>query len=166
MALTLVPITHAKAKAFIWKHHRHNMPSITAVFCIGLSCSEAGLVGVAMAGLPKARALMDGLTLEVTRVAVIEGTKNANSMIYGACARVALALGYTRLVTYTLPEESGSSLRAAGWTRDEKLAGGGDWTHHSKHPGLGSHDLFGAVRIPQGPKVRWWKELRCQSLSK
>lgn len=125
MALTLVPITHAKAKAFIWKHHRHNMPSITAVFCIGLSCSEAGLVGVAMAGLPKARALMDGLTLEVTRVAVIEGTKNANSMIYGACARVALALGYTRLVTYTLPEESGSSLRAAGWTRDEKLAGGG-----------------------------------------
>jgi hypothetical protein len=112
-----------------------------------------------MVGLPKARALMDGRTLEITRVAVVEGTKNANSMMYGACARAAKALGYSRLVTYTLPTESGASLRAVGWTADTELKGGGSWEHHTRNPGLPVVNLFGETRIPQGPKVRWWKEL-------
>ena len=158
MALTLTPVTHATAKAFIWKHHRHNIPSITAVFCIGLANSD-GLCGVAMAGLPKARLLAkNGDTLEVTRVAT-DGTKNANSMLYGACARAAAALGWKRLVTYTLPEESGVSLKAAGWRRDEELVGGGLWAREFRAD-HGITDLFGNQRLPQGPKVRWWKDLR------
>jgi hypothetical protein len=36
-------------------------------------------------------------------------------MLYGALARAAFALGYTRVITYTQADESGSSLRAAGW---------------------------------------------------
>jgi hypothetical protein len=36
-------------------------------------------------------------------------------MLYGAAWRAAKALGYTRLVTYTRADESGASLRAAGW---------------------------------------------------
>ena len=61
-----------------------------------------------MVGIPKARLLMDGETLEVTRTCVLEGVKNANSMLDGACARAAKALGYRRLVTYTLAHEERS----------------------------------------------------------
>jgi len=56
----------------------------------------------------------DGDTIEVVRVAS-DGTPNACSMLYGACQRAAFALGYRRVITYTQAEESGSSLRAAGW---------------------------------------------------
>ena len=44
-----------------------------------------------------------------------DGTKNANSMLYGAAWRVAAGLGYQRLITYTQAGESGASLRGAGW---------------------------------------------------
>lgn len=138
-------------------HHRHNIPSIAAVFVVGLQ-SDGELVGVAMCGLPKARLLCDGTTLEVTRVAVVEGTKNANSMFYGASARAAAALGYKRLVTYTLTTESGASLKAAGWKADEELrtSNVANWENHG---GRGTRDLFGYQRIPEGPKIRWWKQL-------
>jgi hypothetical protein len=72
------------------------------------------LRGVAIVGRPVARAYQDGLTLEVNRTAT-DGTKNANSMLYGAAWRAAKALGYRRLVTYTQEGETGASLKAAGW---------------------------------------------------
>ena len=162
MALRIGPCTMTQAKLIVGRIHRHNRPSICAVFCIGIYDGKE-LLGCAMVGMPKARLLMDGITLEVTRVAVPEGLMNANSMLYGACARAAKALGWSRLVTYTLPEESGASLRAAGWKMDEKLAGGNikGWERHSLNPGKGGteSDLFGMTqRIPDGPKRRWWKE--------
>lgn len=67
-----------------------------------------------MVGRPVARNYDDGLTLEVNRTAT-DGTKNANSCLYGAAWRAAKALGYQRLITYTQEGESGASLRAAGW---------------------------------------------------
>ncbi len=72
------------------------------------------VVGVAMVGRPVARHLQDGWTAEVTRCCTT-GVKNACSMLYGACWRAARALGYRKLITYTLPEEGGGSLRGAGW---------------------------------------------------
>jgi hypothetical protein len=65
-----------------------------------------------MAGRPVARAYDDGLTIEVNRTAT-DGCLNANSALYGACWRVARAMGYRRLITYTQGTESGASLRAA-----------------------------------------------------
>ena len=38
-----------------------------------------------------------------------------NSLLYGAATRAGFALGYRRLITYTQADESGASLRAAGW---------------------------------------------------
>lgn len=137
-------------------------PSLSAVFCVGVATGDQpeDLVGVAMVGIPKARMLMDGATLEVTRTCT-DGSRNANSMLYGACARAAKALGYKALLTYTLPEESGVSLRAAGWKQDEGVYGGDAtaWSRHTRSPGRGDIDLFGNVRIPQGPKLRWRKDL-------
>jgi hypothetical protein len=120
---------------------------------------EAGaLIGVAVAELPKALRSNDGRTLEITRVCVLDGHKNANSMLYGACARVATSLGWKRLLTYTLPEESGVSLKASGWKRDEELTGGGSWYRKSRSS-KSDVDLFGNKRRPEGPKVRWRREL-------
>ena len=49
-----------------------------------------------------------------------------------------MALGYSRVVTYTLPEEGGASLRAVGWAATV-ATGGGSWDTQSrrrvdKHP--------------------------------
>lgn len=83
-------------------------------------------------------------TAEVVRVAT-DGTRNACSMLYGAAWRACRALGYRRLVTYTLPEEGGASLRAAGW-RLVGEAGGGSWSRKSR-PRVDLH--------PTQQKMRW-----------
>lgn len=114
MSLHLVPVSYAEACRFVEAWHRHNSPPPGHKFSVGVADAGGVLRGVAMVGRPVARHFDDGLTLEVNRTAT-DGTKNANSMLYGACARAAFALGYQRLVTYTQAEESGSSLRAAGW---------------------------------------------------
>jgi hypothetical protein len=114
LSLRLVPVSFADAKQFIVDWHRHHRPPPGHKFSVGVATEEDVLVGVAVAGRPVARAYDDGLTLEVTRSAT-DGHRNANSMLYGAIARAAFALGYRRVVTYTQDGESGASLRAAGW---------------------------------------------------
>jgi len=114
MSLHLVPITFKDAAAFVADWHRHNKPPIGHKFSVGVADDEGVLRGVCMVGRPVARHMDDGQTLEVNRTAT-DGTKNANSMLYGAAARATFALGYTRLITYTQADESGASLRAAGW---------------------------------------------------
>lgn len=119
MSLELCPVSFEDACEFVRRYHRHHTPPVGHKFSIGVAewspevpCSR--VVGVAMVGRPVARYLDDGLTLEVNRTAT-DGTANANSMLYAAAWRAAKALGYRKLVTYTLASESGSSLRASGW---------------------------------------------------
>jgi hypothetical protein len=114
MSLHLVPVSLAQANEHVAAWHRHNRPVPGAKFCVGVADQEGVLRGVAIAGRPVARMYDDGQTIEVNRVAT-DGTRNANSMLYSACSRCAFALGYRRVITYTQAEESGSSLRAAGW---------------------------------------------------
>ena len=114
MSLHLVPISLAQANEHVALWHRHNAPMPGAKFCIG-AADEAGVLrAVAIIGRPVARGLDDGQTLEVNRVAT-DGSRNANSLLYGAAARAAFAIGYTRVITYTQVAESGSSLKGAGW---------------------------------------------------
>ena len=112
--LELQPITLKEAQKFVNEHHRHNVAPVGHKFSIGLN-DEAKLVGVCMVGRPIARYNDDGLTLEVTRCCVLEGYKNACSKLYAAAWRAAKAMGYKRLITYTLVSEPGTSLKAAGW---------------------------------------------------
>jgi len=114
VSLRVVPIEFGPACDFVEAWHRHNRPPLRVKFQLGVANDDDVLVGVAMVGRPVARMLQDGLTLEVVRTAT-DGTPNANSLLYGASWRAAKALGYRRLVTYTQAEESGASLRAAGW---------------------------------------------------
>ena len=85
----------------------------------------------------------DGLTLEVNRVAT-DGCPNACSALYGAAWRAAKAMGYQRLITYTLPEEGGASLRGAGW-RLVGEAGGGKWSREGR-PRVDMHPTHGKLR--------------------
>jgi hypothetical protein len=127
--LQLVPMTRAEAQAYVREHHRHHKPSVGDVFCLGAQSGDK-IVGVVVVGRPVARRLNDGQTLEVTRCCT-DGTRNACSFLYAAAWRAARDLGWRRLVTYTLPEEGGTSLRAAGWKLIGE-AGGGSWSRPSR----------------------------------
>ena len=129
MSLSLVPIDLKDACAFIASHHRHHDPPRGCILVAGAE-ADGKVVGVVVVGRPVSRMLQDGYTAEVVRLAT-DGTRNACSILYGAAWRACRALGYRRLVTYTLAEEGGASLRAAGW----KLlgeAGGGSWSRVSR----------------------------------
>jgi hypothetical protein len=128
--MRIIPITFKKACEFVKEFHRHNKPPVGHKFSIGLENNNQ-LIGVAMAGRPVARHFDDGLTLEVNRTCT-DGTKNANSMLYGAVWRAAKAMGYVRCITYTQAEECGSSLRAAGWIKVKELPSREGWDCRSR----------------------------------
>lgn len=129
MKLQITPITLAEANAFIEHHHRHHGPVTGHKFSIAAS-DKIGVRGVVIVGRPVSRMLDDGWSLEVNRCCT-DGTRNACSMLYGAAWRAAKAMGYRRLITYTLQEEGGASLRAAGFELIGK-AGGGNWNTPSR----------------------------------
>ena len=124
-----MPVTFRLAAEFVGKHHRHNRPPVGAKFCIGVEL-ENTLVGVAIVGRPISRHFDNGRTAEVTRTCT-DGTRNANSILYGAAWRAAKAMGYTRIVTYTQQQESGASLKAAGWRKVKDLAARKNWAESS-----------------------------------
>lgn len=130
--MQIAPITFKTACAFVARLHRHNKPPVGHKFSIGLTDGET-LVGVVMCGRPIARHEDDGFTLEVNRTCT-DGTDNANSMLYGAARRAAWALGYRRIMTYTQADESGASLRAAGFTRVRTLPARKGWAASTADP--------------------------------
>ncbi|MDA8346963.1 MAG: hypothetical protein M0Z66_16085 [Thermaerobacter sp.] len=131
-------------------HHRHHKPPVGHKFSIAVADESGEVRGVAMIGRPVARHLDDGWTLEVNRVAT-DGCPNASSALYGACRRAAWALGYKKLVTYTLPTESGASLRGAGYRLIGK-AGGGSWdTPNSGRPRVDKHPTIFKMRWEATP---------------
>jgi hypothetical protein len=143
VSLIIVPIGLAEANEHVRLFHRHNHPVPGHKFSMAVMNGDV-VCGVAIVGRPVARHLDDGWTLEVNRVCT-DGTRNANSILYGACRRATFALGYRRLVTYTLPSESGASLKAAGY-RCIGEAGGGKWSRPSRP----ARDLH-----PLQPKLKW-----------
>lgn len=114
MKFNVVPCELNAANDFVARFHRHHPPVIGHKFSIGVVVASGELVGVAIVGRPVARRNDDGWTLEVTRCCT-DGTKDAASALYGAARRACFALGYRKLITYTLQTEPGTSLRAAGW---------------------------------------------------
>jgi len=125
------------------QNHRHHRAPQGGIFAIAVA-EDGEIRGVAIVGRPVARNAQDGWTAEVTRVCT-DGSRNACSMLYGAAWRAARAMGYRKLVTYTLPEEGGASLRGAGW-KCIGQAGGGSW-HRKTRPRVDTH--------PTQEKLRW-----------
>lgn len=144
--LEVVPCTFDEAQAFVRQHHRTHGKVVGAKFCVAIADDDK-VRGVAIVGRPVARGFDDGWTVEITRCCT-DGVHNGCSKLYGACCRVARALGYRRLVTYTLDGESGASLRASNW-KCVGLTQGGSWNCRSR-PRVDKH--------PTQRKFRWMME--------
>ena len=146
--MRVAPITFREASDYINKHHRHHKATVGCKFCICVIDDKEQLHGVAVCGRPVSRILDDGYTLEINRVCT-DGSRNACSMLYGACCRIAKAMGYTKVITYTLLSEDGASLKASNFVCKGE-AGGPYWTgKRSKRQAL-----------PSEKKNRWELELR------
>lgn len=155
----LVPVTGKAARRWIADNHRHLPRLQGALFAVGVANYDQ-LVGVGTAGNPP-RVWQGTGRFVITRVAVVPdlppitdrfGEKHAFpacTMIYRALCRAGRALGYREAWTYTLPHESGQSLRAAGFI-DMGLTDGGE------------HDRPSRARAPAvnaEPKRRWMRRL-------
>lgn len=146
--LQLQPIAFKDACAFIARLHRHHRPPQGHKFSIAAIGPVGEIVGVAVVGRPVARMADDGYTAEVTRLCT-DGTPNACSLLYGAAARAAKAMGYCRIITYILGEETGASLRASGYQQDRQSAGG-SWSRTNRQRD---------DKHPLQPKIRWSRSL-------
>lgn len=145
--LVVVPLSLATANGLVARLHRHHRPVVGHRYSIGAVNRAGRTCGAVICGRPVARHLDPDRVIEVSRL-VTDGTANCCSLLLQAAARAAKHLGYERIHTYTLDTEPGTSLRAAGWTREHATRGGA-WTRPSRtrQPG------------PAGPKVRWCRVL-------
>lgn len=156
-ALELVPVTLKDVQRFVGHNHRHNQPPHRYRFAVGVRDSDTGnLVGVAAAAQPVARLLDDGNTVEVVR-SCTDGTPNANSMLYGALTRAAKALGFKKMVTYTLASEGGASLKGSGWVVDAEGLRPRTWNMPNRF--RKDKDMFGSLLPPPEERIRWVKHL-------
>ena len=143
MSLDIQPISFDEACQYVSQYHRHHLSPQGHKFSIALADAEK-VVGVVMIGRPVSRHIDNGRTLEVIRCCT-DGTKNAASKLYATAWRATKAMGYRRLVTYTLIEEPGTSLRAAGWKALYQTQGG-SWNCAAR-PRIDKH--------PTGQKTLW-----------
>lgn len=146
--LHVIPLPLATANALVAEWHRHHRPARGHKFSLGAVDDAGRLHGAIIVGRPVARRIDHRTVVEVTRL-VTDGTPNACSMLYGAAARAAKALGYQRIQTYILDTEPGVTLRASGWQL-ETVTKGGKWSYGTRG---------GADAHPTGPKQRWAREL-------
>lgn len=152
-ALEIRPIEWAAARAFVAHHHAHCRPPVTWRFQTAVYNGRT-LLGVALVGNPVARALNRRGIVEVNRLCIRRDTPealrwNAASMLYGWCAREAARLGWRKIITYTRADEPGTSLVAAGWTRDGPVRGRG-W-HSARRARSNTNSWIG--------KVRWSRQI-------
>lgn len=132
--MIVIPLTLADANAFVTLHHRHNKKVQGHKFSIGAT-QENNLVGVAIIGRPVSRHLDNGLTMEVTRLTVLDDApKNTCSFLYRCAWRVWSSMGGQRIITYTTESETGASLKGAGFkvvAKSPSWKEGSGWTTRS-----------------------------------
>ncbi len=143
----IAPCTVKAARRKVSEWHRHLPDLQGGLFAAQYLDDDGNCVGVAVAGNPS-RVWQGQAKLVISRVATT-GYENACSALYGSLCRAAKALGYLEVWTYTLPEEPGTSLRAAGFM-DMGLTDGGEHDRPSRR-------RKPAVR-PE-PKRRWLRIL-------
>jgi hypothetical protein len=142
------PLTMKQANKLVSDLHRHHKPVHAHRFSIGAEY-DGKLCGAVIVGRPVARMCDPYLDAEVVRL-VTDGTKNACSFLYATAARIAREMGFKRIQTYILDTESGVSLLASGWKREQESSGG-DWNRK----GVGRDNR--RTDQPQCPKQRWAK---------
>lgn len=143
-----IPIELKTANEFVASLHRHHAPVYRDKFRIGC-CDDSGkLIGVIQLARPVSRVLDNGKTIEAVRLCT-DGTPNACSFLYSRAARIAQEMGYEKIITYILENESGTSLKACGWHK-EADTNGHNWSCPSRPR---------STTAPTCNKQRWAKEL-------
>lgn len=117
--MRIIPLTLKQANELVASIHRHHKPVQGHRFSIGVEVNGT-IVGAAIVGRPVARGCDAYMTAEVSRL-VTNGHKNACSFLYSAAARIAKEMGFDKIQTYILEEESGISLVASGWDYEGEL---------------------------------------------
>lgn len=159
MPLVATPLKLSEANSYVYNFHRHSKPVTGARFSIGAEW-DGLLVGVAIVGRPIQYRLDTGKTAEVLRLCTdgrerktvdrrgVEHALSVCSFLYQRCWQAWRAMGGTRLITYTLASESGSSLRAAGWrvVAEVQPPSGKGWTNR---PNREWQPVYGQM------KLRW-----------
>lgn len=147
--LRAIPLSLKEANAFVGEEHRHHPPVHRDKFRVGCTDDGTSVCGVGQVGRPVARNLDDGKTVEVVRLCS-DGTNNVCSFLYSRLARAAKELGYSKIITYILESEDGTSLIASGWYKEADVRGG-SWDKPSRHRD---------TKAPTCNKQRWAKILR------
>lgn len=142
--MEIKPCSLKEANEYVSAYHRHHKPSAGHKFSIKVADENGVTRGVAICGRPVSRHLDNGEILEINRVCT-DGTHNACSMLYGACARIAKNMGYRKIITYILLSENGASLKASNFICEGE-AGGEMWT--GKRSGRDNG-------VPKERKTRW-----------
>lgn len=126
--------TLREANAYVEELHRHHGKVVGHKWSLA-AYKDGRLCGVAIVGRPTGRYLDNGSTLEVTRLCT-DGTRNACSALYAACAR-----------------------RAKGWTLEAAKAGKPRWNKERYATKPVQLSLFPSKQPPAEYKQRWAKAL-------
>ncbi len=147
--MKVVPLTLRQANEFIEQHHRHHKKAQGHRFSVGVQGDNGQLLGVAVVGRPVARKTDQYNVCEVVRLCTT-GCKNVCSMLYASAARAAEAMGFSRIQTFILDTEPGTSLKATSWVKGDQTPGK-SWSVPSRQ------------RIDKcvlGKRVKWFRDLR------
>ena len=130
------PVNLKKAQEFVGKHHRHSKPlkrhkfSIgcysnmsSTSFCDEFIFTEKPLLGIVTVDNCSSAWSKQPKFIEIRRLCVAEKNSfladhsklNIISFLYSKALSAVFSMGYKVCVTYTRPEESGSSLMASGF---------------------------------------------------
>lgn len=144
-----IPLELKEANEFVDLLHRHHPPVYRDKFRLGCVDESGKLCGVIQAARPVSRVLDDGQTIEVVRCCT-DGTRNVCSFLYSRIARIAKEMGYSKIITYILDEETGTSLKASGWYHEADTQGNRSWNCPSRPR---------ETKAPICAKQRWAKIL-------
>lgn len=147
--MQLCHIELVEANSFIKKYHRHHSRIQGHRYSLG-AIENNVVIGVIVVGRPVGGQHQKDWA-EVTRCCT-DGTKNACSFLYSAAARSAKSLGFTRIQTYILKEETGISLKASGWKFD-RMSNPVGWHHDGPRAARNVADHLSDI------KQLWFREL-------
>lgn len=153
------PITIKLANEFVKEHHRHHRPTTrnTGKWALSAIDLNGDVIGVLIAGNPVSATYMDGVTLEITRLCVKQSApKGTCSFLISKCSKIWGLMGGERIITYTLDEESGASMRGAGWKKVGTVQPHNRWTNKNKVDGIQREKLEIYSRV----KIRWEYQLK------
>lgn len=114
MSYEVTRLNLRQSQGIIEKYHRHSKPLKRHIFSIG-AIKNSHCVGVLTVGRPSSALTRYRSYIEIKRVCVMGEHKNAASFLIGHACNACFSMGYSTILSYTQPWESGSSLLGSGF---------------------------------------------------